>query len=80
MAKREVNVVVVWRYEYDEADTVRTLDGRIYEKDNIDPRSYLGESLPPYFEKYTEARRYMTANPGKVCQLEHGEARRVGVA
>jgi len=84
VAKRET-VIVVWRFGHEDPETVQTLTYagrgvRVYDRDNIDPRAYLGESLPPYFNNIKLAFEYMNKNPHRVVQLDYKEAERNGLA
>jgi hypothetical protein len=84
MATKREMVIVIWRFGYESPDTVQTLrfrgnEVRVYEKDRIDPRAYLGETMPPYFDDVELALEHVTKNPNRVAQLNLEEAKRNGL-
>jgi hypothetical protein len=75
-------VIVTW-VDDPEADMINMLNSytgvRVYARDAIDRRAYLGDELPPYFDDFTQALDYMRAHPRKVCQLDKRLAARLGL-
>ena len=73
----KAQVWIVWSPDGD-LDNVRVLsygDGssRVYERDHYDSRVDLGRNnneKAPYFRRRAEALAFLTANPGKECQVD----------
>jgi hypothetical protein len=78
-------VVVIFKKPHDDDQTVRVVtfgsgEARVYEKDQIDTRAYLGDDkLPPFFEKPSEAFKYIDEHRNMCAQLPLWAAQRLGL-